>query len=120
MRDTSKANVDLLVGQLTDIRKRCEDTDKRGSELEQKIVTAKMRLETLLRERDVSEIKFRDTLTRERDAALAYDDNAATITIVEKAQMPQDERVKPRPVRVPWTSTSSSEPPPRSPTTPSP
>ena len=98
VRDTSKANVDLLVGQLTDIRKRCEDTDKRGSELEQKIVTAKMRLETLLRERDVSEIKFRDTLTRERDAALAYDDNAATITIVEKAQMPQDERVKPRPV----------------------
>jgi len=96
VRDTSKANLDLLLGQLTDIRKRCEDTDKRASELEQKIVTAKMKLETLLRERDVAEIKFRDTLNRERDAALAYDDNAATIGIVEKAQLPQD--AKPHPV----------------------
>ena len=98
VRDTSKANLDLLLGQLTDVRKRCEDTDKRASELEQKIVTAKMKLETLLRERDVAEIKFRDTLNRERDAALAYDDNAATIAIVEKAQLPQDERARPRPV----------------------
>jgi succinoglycan biosynthesis transport protein ExoP len=96
VRDTSKANLDMLMAQLTDIRKRCSDTDKRASELEQKIVTASMRLETLMRERDVAEVQFRDTLNRERDAALAYDDNAATIAIVEKAQLPQD--AKPHPV----------------------
>ena len=97
VRDTSKANLDLLLGQLADNRKRCEETDKRASELEQKIVTAKMRLETLLRERDVAETNFRDTLNRERAATIAIDDNAATITIVEKAQLP-DERTKPRPI----------------------
>ena len=98
VRDTSKANLDLLLGQLTDNRKRCEETDKRASELEQKIVTAKMRLETLLRERDVAETNFRDTLNRERAATVAIDDNAATITVVEKSQMPQDEHSKPHPV----------------------
>ena len=98
IRDTSKANLDLLLGQLVDIRKRCEETDKRASELEQKIVTAKIRLETLMRERDVAETNFRDTLNRERAATVAVDDNAATITIVDKAQLVQDERAKPRPV----------------------
>ena len=98
VRDTSKANLDLLLGQLADNRKRCEDTDRQASVLEQKIVTAKMRLETLLRERDVAEIKFRDTLNRERDATMAVDDNAATVSIVEKARLAQDEHGKPVPV----------------------
>ncbi len=98
VRDTAKANLELLQKQLLDNRHRCEDTDKRGSELEQKIVTAKMRLETLLRERKVAEENFSDTLNRERVAQMAYDDNAATITVVEKASLPQDEKAKPQPV----------------------
>jgi capsular exopolysaccharide synthesis family protein len=97
-RDTAKANLDLLLGQLADNRRRCEEIDRKASELEQKIVTAKMKLEVLLRERDVAETKFRDTLSRERDATQAVDDSAATVTIIEKAQMPQDEKAKPRPV----------------------
>ena len=98
VHDTSKANLALLLGQLTDNRKRCEETDKRASDLEQRIVTAKMRLETLLRERDVAETNFRDTLNRERAATVAVDDNAATIQIVEKAQLPKGEHARSRPV----------------------
>jgi capsular exopolysaccharide synthesis family protein len=98
VRDTAKANLELLQKQLLDNRKRCEDTDRRASELEQKIVTAKMKLEALLRERKVAEENFSDTLNRERVAQMAYDDNAATISVVEKAMLPQDEQAKPHPV----------------------
>lgn len=98
VHDTAKANLNLLVGQLTDNRTRREEADKCASELEQKIVTAKMRLETLLRDREVADTNYRDTLNRERVAQMSVDDNAATITIVEKALLPQDEKAKPRPV----------------------
>jgi len=99
IRDTSKANRELLLGQMINTRRRCEEMDKRASELEQKVVRARMSLETLLRERDVANTRYFDTLARERDAVVAYDDNAATVTIVEKAPIPQqDERSRPRPV----------------------
>ncbi|MFZ4394202.1 MAG: GumC family protein [Kiritimatiellia bacterium] len=98
VRDTAKANLDMLQAQFADNRTRREGADKRASELEQKSVMAKMRLETLLRERDVADSNFRDTLNRERAATLAVDDNAATISIIEKAQLPSDEQAKPRPV----------------------
>jgi capsular exopolysaccharide synthesis family protein len=98
VRTTARANFELLQQQLLDNRKRCEEFDRRAPELEEKIVTAKMRLETLEREREVAEENFKDTLNRERAATLAVDDNAATITVVERASLPADEKNKPRPV----------------------
>ena len=97
-RDTAKANLDVLLGQLKDNRERCEKQDKLSSELEQKIVTAKMHEETLLREQDVARKVFDDTLNRERDAKTAADDSATTMQIVEKAKLPPDERDRPAPV----------------------
>lgn len=95
---TAKANLDLLQGQLTDNRRRGEAIDKRASDLELKIVTAKMKLDTMLRERDVAEQNFRGVLNREREAALSVDDNAAMIKIVDKAQLGTDDKGRTRPV----------------------
>ena len=99
LRDTSKADRDLLSEQLTATRRRCEEMDKRASELEQKLWTAKTKLDPLLRVRDVANTMCHDTLVREREAAMAYDDNVAIITIVEKALLPQGTHVRQRPVK---------------------
>jgi uncharacterized protein involved in exopolysaccharide biosynthesis len=99
LRDSSKTDRDLLLEQLADTRRRCEEMGKRASELDQKIMAAKDSLETLLSERNVATTKYLDTLNREREAVMAYDDNAPIITIVEKAPIPQQvSSVRPRPV----------------------
>jgi capsular exopolysaccharide synthesis family protein len=92
---TSKATLEHRLAQQRDTLRRCSETDKRVSELDSKIITARMRLETMLRERDVSEQNFRAILNREREAALSVDDNAATIKVIEKAQIETDSRGRP-------------------------
>jgi len=97
-RDTAKANLNVLLGQLKDNRERCEKANRQASELEQRIVAAKVHEEALLREREVAQKIYEDTLNRQRDAKTAADENATTITIVEKAKVAPDEKDRPPPV----------------------
>ncbi len=95
-RETAKANLDLLSKQLDDSTKRCSELNAKTSELELKIVSAKMHLDALIREREVADLSFRGVLQREQEARLSTDENTATIKIVEKA-VPNKKPVSPNP-----------------------
>ncbi len=87
--ETCKANQDLLQRQLAQLTPRREELTKRLSELELKIVSAKMKLEQLEREREVADIGFRGLLQRTSEAQIANDENTAIIKQVEQAYEPR-------------------------------
>ena len=83
--ETAKANVDLLQRQLAQLAPRKAELMKTISELELKIVSAKMRLEQLERDRKVAEEQYQALRQRTQDALLASDENTAIIKQVEPA-----------------------------------
>lgn len=87
-RETAAANLELIDKQTQSLREKTAASEQRSAELEQKIVAARMQLEQLERERQVSDESYRAILKRMEEARLAYDENAATIKIVEPAAKP--------------------------------
>ncbi len=86
--ETCKANLDLLQRQLTQLTPKRDELTKKLSDLELKIVSAKMKLEQLAREREVADISYKSLLQRTREAQLASDENTAIIKQVEPAFRP--------------------------------
>jgi uncharacterized protein involved in exopolysaccharide biosynthesis len=83
--ETAKANVDLLQRQLAQLTPRKAELMKAISELELKIVSSKMRLEQLERDRKVADEQYQALRQRTQDALLASDENTAIIKQVEPA-----------------------------------
>jgi capsular exopolysaccharide synthesis family protein len=86
--ETCKANLDLLQRQLSQLTPKRDELTKKLSDLELKIVSAKMKLEQLAREREVADISYKSLLQRTREAQLASDENTAIIKQVEPAYRP--------------------------------
>ena len=86
--DTCKANLDLLQRQLAQLTPKRDELNKKMSDLELKIVSAKMKIEQLTREREVADISYKALLQRTREAQLASDENTAIIKQVEQAFRP--------------------------------
>ena len=86
--DTCKANLDLLQRQLAQLTPKRDELSKKMSDLELKIVSAKMKIEQLAREREVADISYKALLQRTREAQLASDENTAIIKQVEAAYKP--------------------------------
>ncbi len=86
--ETCKANLDLLQRQCAQLTPKRDELVKKLSELELKIVSAKMKLEQLAREREVADINFKALLQRTREAQIASDENTAIIKQVESAFKP--------------------------------
>ena len=95
--ETSKANVDLLQRQLAQLTPRKAELMKTISELELKIVSSKMRLEQLERDRKVAEEQYQALRQRTQDALLASDETTAIIKQVEPAYK-ADSPVLPNPL----------------------
>ncbi len=88
-RETAAANLDLINKQTESLREKTTQNEELSSSLEQKIVAARLRMEQLDREREVSDMNYRAILRRMEEARLAYDENAATIKIIEEAAEPR-------------------------------
>ncbi len=86
--ETCKANLDLLQRQLAQLTPKRDELTKKISDLELKMVSAKMKLEQLEREREVADINYKALLQRTREAQLASDENTAIIKQVEPAFKP--------------------------------
>ena len=86
--ETCKANLDLLQRQYAQLTPKRDDLVKKLSDLELKIVSAKMKMEQLAREREVADINYKALLQRTREAQLASDENTAVIKQVESAFKP--------------------------------
>jgi len=86
--ETCKANLDLLQRQLAQLTPKRDGLTTKLSDLELKIVSAKMKLDQLAREREVADINYRALLQRTREAQLASDENTAIIKQVEQAFLP--------------------------------
>lgn len=86
--ETCKANLDLLQRQLAQLTPKRDDLIKKLSDLELKMVSAKMKLEQLERERELADITYKSLLQRTREAQLASDENTAIIKQVEPAFKP--------------------------------
>jgi len=86
--ETCKANLDLLQRQLAELTPKRDELTKKMSDLELKIVSAKMKLEQLAREREVADSSYKSLLQRTREAQLASDENTAIIKQVEPAYKP--------------------------------
>jgi len=86
--ETCKANLDLLQRQLVQLTPKRDEYGKKLSDLELKIVAAKMKLDQLEREREVADISYKSLLQRTREAQLASDENTAIIKQVEPAYKP--------------------------------
>ena len=86
--ETCKANLDLLQRQVAQLTPKRDELTKKLSDLELKIVSAKMKLEQLEREREVADISYKSLLQRTREAQLASDENTAIIKQVEPAYRP--------------------------------
>jgi len=87
--ETAKANVDLLQRQLAQLAPRKAELMKTISELELKIVSAKMRLGQLERDRKVAEEQYQGLRQRTQDAVVASDENTAIIKQVAPAYEPK-------------------------------
>ena len=87
--ETCKANLDLLQRQLAQLTPKRDELTKKLSDLELKIVSAKMKLQQLEREREVADISYKSLLQRTREAQLASDENTAIIKPVEQASRPK-------------------------------
>lgn len=83
--ETSKANLDLLQRQLSRLAPRKAELMKTISDLELKLVSSKMRLEQLERDRKVAEEQYQSLRERTQDAIVASDENTAIIKQVEPA-----------------------------------
>lgn len=86
--ETCKANLDLLQRQYAQLTPKRDELIKKLSDIELKIVSAKMKLEQLQREREVADISYKALLQRTREAQLASDENTAIIKPVEAAFKP--------------------------------
>jgi capsular exopolysaccharide synthesis family protein len=86
--ETCKANLDLLQRQLAQLTPKRDELTKKMSDMELKIVSAKMKLEQLSREREVADSSYKALLERTREAQLASDENTAIIKQVEPAFKP--------------------------------
>lgn len=86
--ETCKANLDLLQRQLSQLTPKRDELMKKISDLELKMVSAKMKLEQLEREREVADNNYKALLQRTREAQLAADENTAIIKQVEPAYKP--------------------------------
>lgn len=86
--ETCKANLDLLQRQYAQMTPKRDELVKKLSDLELKIVSAKMKMEQLAREREVADINYKALLQRTREAQLASDENTAIIKQVEAAFKP--------------------------------
>jgi capsular exopolysaccharide synthesis family protein len=86
--ETCKANLDLLQRQLSQLTPKRDALAKKMSDLELKIVSSKMKLEQLAREREVADSSYKALLQRTREAQLASDENTAIIKQVEPAAKP--------------------------------
>lgn len=88
--ETCKANLDLLQRQLAQLTPKRDELTKKISDLELKMVSAKMKLDQLEREREVADVNYKALLQRTREAQLASDENTAIIKQVEQAFKPKD------------------------------
>lgn len=86
--ETCKANLDLLQRQYAQLTPKRDELTKKLSDIELKIVSAKMKLEQLQREREVADSSYKALLQRTREAQLASDENTAIIKQVEAAFKP--------------------------------
>jgi capsular exopolysaccharide synthesis family protein len=86
--ETCKANLDLLQRQLAQITPKRDELIKKLSDLELNMVSSKMKLEQLERERELADITYKSLLQRTREAQLASDENTAIIKQVEPAFVP--------------------------------
>ena len=87
--ETCKANLDLLQRLLVQLTPKRDELTKKLSDLELKIVSAKMKLQQLEREREVADISYKSLLQRTREAQLASDENTAIVKPVEQALRPK-------------------------------
>lgn len=87
--ETCKANLDLLQRQLALLTPKQEELTRKLSDIELKIVPAKMKLEQFERAREVGDINYKALLQRTREAQLASDENTAIIKQVESAFKPE-------------------------------
>jgi len=83
--ETAKANVDLLQRQMAQLSPRKEELMKTINDMELKIVSAKMKLEQLARDRTVAEEQYQYLRQRMQDAQVASDETTALIKQVEPA-----------------------------------
>jgi len=97
--ETCKANLDLMQRQLAQLTPKRDELTKKLSDLELKIVSAKMKLEQLEREREVADSSYKSLLQRTREAQLASDENTAIIKQVEQAFRP-NKPVLPNPMMI--------------------
>lgn len=88
--ETCKANLDFLQRQLAQTVPKRDELTKKISDLELKMVSAKMKVDQLEREREVADINYKALLQRTREAQLASDENTAIIKQVEQAFKPRD------------------------------
>jgi polysaccharide biosynthesis transport protein len=95
--ETSKANLDLLQRQLAQLVPQKAERMKEITELELKVVAAKMRLEQLERDRKEKAEAHQALRERTHGATLASDENTAVIKQVEPAYKP-DRPVLPNPL----------------------
>jgi len=95
--ETCKANLDLLQRQLAQLTPKRDELTQKLTDLELKMVSAKMKLEQLERERELADITYKSLLQRTREAQLASDENTAIIKQVEPAFKP-DKPVLPNPL----------------------
>jgi len=87
--ETAKANLDLLQRQMAQLNPRKEELMKTISDLELKIVSSKMRLEQLARDRTVAEEQYQYLRQRMQDAQVASDETTTLIKLVEPAYKPE-------------------------------
>jgi polysaccharide biosynthesis transport protein len=87
--ETAKANLDLLQRQMAQLNPRKEELMKTISDLELKIVSSKMRLEQLSRDRTVAEEQYQYLRQRMQDAQVASDETTTLIKLVEPAYKPE-------------------------------
>ena len=86
--ETCKANLDLLQRQLAQLVPKRDELAKKMSDTELKMVSAKMKIDQLEREREVADSSYKALLQRTREAQLASDENTAIIKQVEQAFKP--------------------------------
>jgi capsular exopolysaccharide synthesis family protein len=87
--ETCKANLDFLQRRLAPLIPKRDELTKKLSDLELKMVSTKLKLEQLEREREVADSSYKALLQRTREAQLASDENTAIIKQVEPAFKPQ-------------------------------
>jgi len=94
--ETAKANLDLLQRQMAQLAPNKAERMKAIADLDLKIVSSKMRMEQLERDRKVAEEQYQALRQRTQEAQVASDENTAIIKQVEPAYK-SDSPVLPNP-----------------------